>query len=139
MKTASWILLVLVALLIALASVVSLFIAYAADPSTDPLVAQLATDHPEAVAALRGRRGTAASFALAFSALFVAVVMGPYRRGEVWSWWALLLSTTLFAVSVLLRVPLLQTWLGSGAGAAVLAVVVVALLLDVKRLSQSRS
>ncbi len=138
MKAASWILLVLVALMIVLGSVASLSVAYIGGPDADPFVAELTQGNPQALSALRGRRGTAAAFSLAFAALFIAVVMGPYRRGEVWAWWALLCSTSLFSLAVLLRIPLIHSQSGSLVGALVLAVVVVALLLDVGRLWQRR-
>jgi hypothetical protein len=50
--------------------------------------------------------------------LFLAIVFGPYRRGDTWAWWALLGGTAFLAVVILLRVPLLDTKAGAGAGAA---------------------
>src|SRR5215467_13550349 len=46
----------------------------------------------DAVKAIRGRRVTAATWALAYAVLFAWVVLGPYRRTERWAWWMLLVS-----------------------------------------------
>jgi hypothetical protein len=83
--------------------------------------------------AIRARRGTAAAFAAAYGVLFLAVVLGPYRRGDAWSWWALLASSVTLAILTAIRVPALGTRAGAGTGLVQLAVVVVALLLDVSR------
>jgi hypothetical protein len=66
--------------------------------------------------------------------LFLFVVLGPYRRGDVWSWWALLASSAALGLVIMLRVPVLGTRLGAGTGLVQLIVVLVALLLDVQRL-----
>lgn len=39
--------------------------------------------------ALLGIRGTSAAYGAAFGVLFLAVVLGPYRRGDAWAWKAL--------------------------------------------------
>jgi len=66
--------------------------------------------------------------------LFLAVVLGPYRRGEVWAWKALLIAGLTQCVLVLLRIPILGTQLGVSAATTPVVVLVVGLLLDVGRL-----
>jgi hypothetical protein len=49
--------------------------------------------------------------------------LGPYRRGDVWAWWALAGGTLVVSVLILLRVPFLGVRLGApaavtGAGTA---------------------
>lgn len=95
----------------------------------------LAEGRAEVATALRARRATAASFAVALTTLFLFVVLVPYRRGDVWSWWAILVTFAVLGGLVLLRIPILDTTAGVPAGGIPLAAVVVALLLDVKRLS----
>jgi hypothetical protein len=46
----------------------------------------------DAVKAIRGRRLTAATWALGYAILFGWVALVPYRRGERWAWWVLLAS-----------------------------------------------
>jgi hypothetical protein len=69
--------------------------------------------------------------------MFLLVVLIPYRRGEVWAWWAILIATLVLSVMIWLRVPTLGITLGASTGYTQLVVVVVALLLDVKRLAGS--
>jgi hypothetical protein len=61
-------------------------------------------------------------------------VLGPYRRGDTWSWWTLLAGALTLGILAAARVPFLGTRAGAGTGLAHLVVVVVALLLDVRRL-----
>jgi hypothetical protein len=71
--------------------------------------------------------------------LFLSVVLGPYRRGDTWSWWALLAAALTLGILTMARVPLIGTRAGAGTGLIQLVVVVVALLLDVKRLRVARA
>ena len=87
--------------------------------------------------ALRGSRATAAAFAIAYSVLFLTIVLGPYRRGEVWAWWALLGSSLTLAIIVLLRVPLLGTTLGVTSAVIPLGLVLLGLALDFGRVRGS--
>ena len=140
MRRASWILLTVVSFLVLLGALASVGVAYFAEPSADLYVPgisleELAADHPELEASLRGRRATAAAFAVGFAVMMLAVVLIPYRRGEVWAWWALLLSLLLLAIIVLLRLILLDSGRGVSSALAT-AVGVVALLLDVRRLKK---
>jgi hypothetical protein len=138
MKTASWVLLAIVGVLLLLGSFASLYTAYiggATDPVTPRIsLEEVAAGRPEVATAIRGRRGTAAAFAAAYAVLFLAVVLGPYRRGDTWSWWALLAATLTLGILIMVRVPALGTRAGAGTGLIQLVVVVVALLLDVRRL-----
>ena len=138
MKKASWILLVLVGALTLLGSFASLYTAYAGgapDPLTPSIMLDdVAAGRPEVATAIRARRGTAAAFAAAYAVLFLAVVLGPYRRGDAWSWWTLLAAALTLGIFIMARVPALGTRAGAGTGLVQLTVVIVALLLDVRRL-----
>ena len=138
MKTASWVLLAVAGALILLGSFASLFTAYtggASDPITPRMTLEaVAAGRPEVATAIRARRGTAAAFAAAYAVLFLSVVLGPYRRGDTWSWWALLAAALTLGILIMARVPLIGTRAGAGTGLIQLVVVVVALLLDVRRL-----
>jgi hypothetical protein len=136
MKTVSWVMLALVGALTMLASMASCYVAYRApDEQIGPVsLSQVAGGQPELATALRGRRGTAAAYAGGFATLFLGIVLWPYRRGDVWAWWALLAGTVVLAAMILLRVPLLETRIGSGAGLITLVVVALGLALDAGRL-----
>lgn len=84
--------------------------------------------------ALRGIRGTAAAFAAGYAVLFLIVVLVPYRRGEVWAWWAILASMLAVALLIFARIPFLGTQLGAAAGVVMLVSVGLGLLLDAGRL-----
>ena len=141
MRTASWVLLAIVGALTLLGSIASLFTAYrsgAPDAITPTITLdEVAAGRPEVATALRARRGTAAAFAAAFSVLFLSVVLGPYRRGDTWSWWALLAAALTLGIFTAARVPAIGTNAGAGTGLVFLAVAGVALLLDVKRLREA--
>ena len=138
MRTASWVLLTIAGALMLLGSMASTFTAYsrAEDPLLPggPSVDAVESVHPGLGDALRGRRATAAAFAASYAVLFLSVVLVPYRRGDVWAWWALLASSAVLGLIIMLRVPILGTRLGAGTGLIQLVVVLVALLLDVRRL-----
>ena len=57
----------------------------------------------------------------------------PYRRGERWAWWALLVSLGLSQGLSLLRVPMLDTMHGAGAPGVLLGLTLLALLAAVPR------
>ena len=81
--------------------------------------------------------------------LFLAITLGPYRRGDVWAWWALFAGILVVSGLILLRVPLLGIQLGTaaavtGAGTALasiiqLAVAGVGLALGMRRLAGKAS
>lgn len=121
MKTASWIILVLVGAATLLLSLNSLRIAYgsAQDRIGPASLTELSVGRPEVATAVRARRATAAAYAAGFATLFLAIALGPYRRGDVWAWWALAAGMTVVSGLILLRVPFLGIELGtSGAGTA---------------------
>ena len=146
MKTASWIILLIVGALTLLGSLVSLGLAYGSDrDQIGPVsLAELSAGRPEVATALRARRATAAAYGAGFATLFLAITLGPYRRGDLWAWRALAIGVLVVAVLVLLRIPLLGIQLGAasavtGAGTArttlvQLAVAGLGLALGAKRM-----
>lgn len=140
MKTASWIILVVVGALTLLASLVSLGRAYvsAQDQIGPASLEELAVGRPEVVTAVRARRATAAAFAAGFATLFLAITLGPYRRGDVWAWWTVAAGTLVVSVAILLRVPLLGTRSGAGAAVIQLGVAGLGLALGAGRLGGSK-
>jgi len=141
MKKTSWILLTVVGALTLLVSFLSANLAYRASyPIGGTAVENVAAGRPDILTALRGVRGTSAAYAAGFAVLFLATVLGPYRRGETGAWWALLLATLAVVLLVVARVPLLGVPLGSGGSGPALVlggIILLGLLLDVGRL-QSR-
>jgi len=134
MKKASWIVLLVVGLLVLVVSLISSGVALRGDwPIGPTTLNKLETVVPGVGAPLRGARGTAAAFAAAYGVLFLTIVLGPYRRGETWAWWALLGSSVVLASLVLLRVPFLGAILGVSTAITVLVLVLLGLLLDLGR------
>ncbi|HKS43331.1 MAG TPA: hypothetical protein VJX74_22140 [Blastocatellia bacterium] len=129
---ASWIILLVVAVAVALISLQSLRIAYTGNQ--DSLITGFTLEQirehggEEAVKAFKGRRATAATWALGYALLALMVVLGPYRRGERWAWWALLISIGVSQLMSILRVPMLGTTFGTGAPAMILAFTLLGLL-----------
>jgi hypothetical protein len=139
MKTVSWVLLALVGTLMLLGGLASASVAYrsAQERIAGVELHELAAGREEVVTALRARRGTAAAYAAGFATLFLFVVLGPYRRGEIWSWWAVLVATLVLALLSAARIPFLGTAQGAAPTGIALGVVIVALMLDVGRLMSS--
>ena len=138
LKTASWVILTIVAALIILFSLVSAWRAYGGSnyfigPKS---LAQIAAAHEGVGPALRAIRGTSAAYASAYGVLFLAIVLGPYRRS--WAWWAILAGLAALAIITALRVPTLGVAWGVQGALTQLAVVLVGLLLDVGRVRASR-
>jgi hypothetical protein len=136
LRKVSWVMLAIVATLVLVASSGSALLAYSARPYPigPASVDEVAAGRAAVATALRGIRGTAAAFAAAYGALLLCVVLVPYRRGEVWSWWAILIAAVVLFVFGAARQPLLGTTLGIAAPATHLGVVLLALLLDGGRL-----
>src|SRR5437870_3703754 len=137
MKKASWILLTVVGVAITLLSLVSAVHAYRTDDDYGighARVSKVAGGDAGVATALRGIRGTSAAFGAAYGVLFLAIVLAPYRRGDVWAWKALLLAGLTQFVLVLLRIPMLGTQLGVSPAVSQLVLLVGGLLLDVGRL-----
>jgi hypothetical protein len=130
MKKASWMILTLVGALTMLGSLVSLAVAYSSiqDQIGPATLDELSVGQPEVAIAVRARRATAAAYGAGFSTLFLAITLGPYRRGDVWAWWTLLAGTLVVSGLIVLRVPLLGIQLGAtaavtGAGTALTSLV----------------
>ncbi len=142
MKTASWIVLVVVGALTLLGSLGSLNLAYRTnqDQFASVTLTELAAGKADVETALRGRRATAAAYAAGFATLFLAIALGPYRRGDRWAWWAILAGMLVVSGLMLLRIPMLGVALNSPvAGTAIssliqLALVAVGLALGAGRL-----
>src|SRR6186713_2393801 len=110
MKTASWIILLVVGALTLLGSLFSLGLAYSsARDQIGPIsLTELSAGRPEVATAVRARRATAASYGAGFATLFLAITLGPYRRGDVWAWKTLLAGMLVVSLLILLRVPFLD-------------------------------
>jgi hypothetical protein len=136
LRKASWILLAIVAVLVLVGSTASAMLAYSGRPYPIGAVEldKVAAGRAEVATALRGIRGTAAAFSAAYGALLLCVVLGPYRRGETWCWWAILIASVVLFVFAAARQPFLGTTLGIGTPAILLGLVAVALFLDGGRL-----
>ena len=135
MKRASWIILAAAASLTLLGSLASLSNAYfaGAERIGGVSIGELASGRPEVITALRARRATAAAYAAGFAVLLLAITLGPYRRGDVWAWWAILAGTLTVALLALARIPFLGTQSGAGTALALLVVVGLGLALDPRR------
>jgi hypothetical protein len=139
LRTVSWVLLALVGVLVLLGSLASAGLAYRGDfPVGGVSIGEIASGRDAVLVGLRGARGTAAAWGAAWAALFLVVVAGPYRRGDVTSWWGILVSLVVLTAVVGARVPFTGNPLGIGTPLILLALGIVALLLDVKRLSGPR-
>jgi hypothetical protein len=139
LRTASWVLLAVIGVLVLLVSMISANLAYRGDyPVGGVSIGEIASGRDAVLEGLRGVRGTSAAWAAAWAVLFLAVVVGPYRRGDVASWWGVLGSVLVLGAVVGARVLFLTSQAGTGAALVILVLVLVALLLDVKRLSGPR-
>jgi hypothetical protein len=142
LRTVSWVILALMGAVVLLISLASARLAYGGDfPIGGVSVAEVAAGREGVLTALRGIRGTSAAYAAGFAVLYLAVVLGPYRRGEVWSWWALFAGALAIALFALARVPLLGIPMGAGGTGPALtqtAVIVFGLLLDAGRVMGRR-
>ena len=140
MKTASWIILVVVGGLTLLGGLVSVGRAYmsANDRIGTVSLTELSMGRPEVATAVRARRATSAAYAAGFATLFLMITLGPYRRGDVWAWWALLAGTCVVSVLTVLRVPILGIWSGAQAALIQLVVAGIGLALGAGRLGGSK-
>jgi len=139
MKKASWILLTVLGVAITFFSLVSAFHAYRTSDDYaigSSRVSKVAGGDAVIATALRGIRGTSAAYGAAFGVLFLTIVLGPYRRGDVWAWKALLVAGLVQLLLVLLRIPMLDTQLGVAPAVTQVIPLVVGLLLDVGRLKR---
>jgi len=135
---ASWVILLIVSGAIVLFSILSLWVAYTGKP--DGLTREYSLTQiqeqggDQAVKAFRGRRATAATFAIGYGLLALAVTWIPYRRGEKWAWWALLVSMGLSQFLSLVRAIMLVTGDGLSTPAILLAFSLLALLAGAPRM-----
>jgi hypothetical protein len=137
MKKASWIVLAVAGTAFIVISLVSAIHAYNKGDDYGiggVRVSKVAAGREAVATALRGIRGTSAAFATAYGVLFLAIVLTPYRRGDVWAWWALFAGSSTVLAIALLRIPFLDTTLGVSAGVTQFTLTIVGLLLDVRRL-----
>jgi len=139
MRTLSWVLLLLAGIAALLVSFASAGLAYThQDYAIGGIaVAEVAASRPGLELALRGVRGTSAAYGAAFAVFYLFVVLGPYRRGERWAWWAILVTVATLVLIALLRVPTLGVKFGIGAPLIQGTWALVGLLLDVGRLKRS--
>jgi hypothetical protein len=139
LKTASWIVLAVMGVLVLLVSLLSASIAYRDDfPVGGVSIAEIASGRDAVLVGLRGARGTAAAWGAAWAVLFLMVVLGPYRRGDVRTWWGILFSLLALSAVAGARVLFTQGSLGASTPLLLLGIGLVGLLLDVKRLSGPR-
>lgn len=139
LRTVSWVLLAIVGAFVLLAALASASLAYRGDYAIAGVsIHDVAAGRETVLAGLRGARGTAAAWAAAWATLFLAVVLGPYRRGDVATWWGLLASVIVLGAVAGARVLFTRLQAGTGEPLVLLVVVLVALLLDVRRLSAPR-
>lgn len=135
---ASWVILLVLSGAMVLLSVNSLWIAYTGKP--DSLTREVSLTQigeqggDQAVKAFRGRRATAATFALGYGLLALFVIWIPYRRGERWAWWALLASLGISQLLSLARAIMLVTTAGTGTPAVILAFVLLGLMAGAPRM-----
>ena len=136
MKTASWIILAVVGALTLVGSLSSVGIAYVAfveDKIGPDTVTELSARSPDLATAVKARRATAGAYGAGFATLFLAIVLVPYRRGDVWAWKTLLAGMLIVSLLILLRVPFLDINLRTpgavtGAGTALSTLVQLAVV-----------
>jgi hypothetical protein len=139
LRTASWVVLAIVGALVLLGALNSANLAYQGDFRVGGAsIGDIAAGREGVLVGLRGARGTAAAWAAGWAALFLAVVVGPYRRGDAAAWWGILASAVVLAAVAGARVAFTGARSGTSEPLILLAVVLVALLLDVRRLAGGR-
>jgi hypothetical protein len=138
LRTVSWVVLAVIGVLTLLVAFLSTQLAYWGEYEVGGVAIQeIAAGNNALLNGLRGVRGTSAAWGAAWAVLFLAVVLGPYRRGDVTSWWGILASALVLGVVVALRVLVLGTQAGTGTALVLLVLIILGLLIDVKRLSQA--
>ena len=139
---ASWVILLVVSSMTLLTAAQSVGVAYfGSGDSLTPeyTLAQIREQGGEQAAkAFRGRRVTAATWALGYALLSIAVILVPYRRGERWAWWAILISVGLPQLLSLARAITLVTTAGTLTPALLLAFFLLGLLAGTPRMFGDR-
>jgi hypothetical protein len=127
--TFGWLLLMAVGLLITLGGLEAMFIAYfGSDDSISGVSLQaLAQLNPDLPKAIRGRRATAAFYAVSCGTLLAWVAATAFRRRQKWSWYALLCSIGVGTVLSILRIPLLDYRPGAETAGSILVALLLAL------------
>ena len=134
----SWVILLVLTVLLTLGSLGSLGTALFG--SQDSLTAGVGLEAiktlggEEAADAFRGRRVTASTWAFGCGVLAVIVVLIPYRRGERWSWWALLVAVGLSQILSMARALVLGTTVGTGTAGLIFGILMLGLLAGAPRM-----
>ena len=135
---ASWVLLLLLTASVAALSANSVGTAYGGGSDqitpTHSLEQITSATSQEVGLAIRGRRATASTWALGCALLSIFVVLIPYRRGERWAWWALLIAWGIPQFISLARGLALGTTFGTGASGTILAVLLLGLMAGAPRM-----
>ena len=138
----SWVILLVVSGAIVVFSMMSLWVAYTGKPDAltqEYSLTQVAEQGgDQAVKAFRGRRATAATFALGFGLFALIVTWIPFRRGERWAWWALLICFGLSQLLSMARAVMLITTVGVGTPAVLLAFALLGLMAGAPRMFSPR-
>jgi hypothetical protein len=139
LRTVSWVILVLVGVLVLVFSLVSANLAYRGSFGVGGVaIEEIAGGRDAVLLGMRGVRGTAAAWGAAWAVLFLAVVVGPYRRGDVATWWGILVSVIVLGAVAGARILFTSLQAGTGTPLVLLVIVLVALLLDIRRLTAPR-
>ena len=139
LRTVSWVVLALVGALVLLFSLVSANLGYRGAFDVGGVsIDEIASGREAVLLGLRGVRGTAAAWGAAWAVLFLAVVLGPYRRGDVATWWGILASVIALGAVAGARVLFTSLQAGTGTPLVLLVIVLVGLMLDVRRLTAPR-
>ncbi len=136
--TASWVILLLMSLFIGAASIGSISTAYFGKEDTLSAGVTLeevrAAGGEEAVKAFRGRRATAATWALGWTLMALGLILVPYRAGHRWAWWTLLVSVIVSQLLSLGRYVLIDTISGAGTSGIILGIALLGLIAGVPRM-----
>ncbi|GEM_PF-636114 len=147
---ASWVILLALSAMLIFFSVNSLGVAYFG--AADNLIAitegeqmrvvglekikEIAGD--EGVKAFKARRATASTWAFGCAVLCAFIAFFPYRRGEKWAWWALLVALGLSQLLSLGRFVTLGTTSGAGASGIILAFALLGLIAGIPHIFGKR-
>jgi hypothetical protein len=138
---ASWVILLVVSAFIVLGSCGSLLQAYS---KTDESLANYSTVQireqggDAAFKAFKARRVTAATWSMAYGLLAILVAAVPYRRGERWAWWALLIAIGVSQILSIARVVTLLTTSGAGTAGLALAFTLLGLMAGAPRMFSTK-
>ena len=130
--TIGWVLLLVLGLAVAGGGLASLMVAYrgADDPIAEIRFEAMAKVHPDLPNAIRGRRATAATWAISCGVLLCWMALTAFKRGEKWAWLAVGTSLGTGCLLSLLRVPILGLRAGAAAAGIILGILVVTLFVS---------